>query len=235
MKPLYLSLFFLLTLGIDNTLHAQQIENDVTLLVEPTEGPVKLWTRYPGYVITKSNDTIHGYLLLKNKIANQGKVFFFDSPDAKEPSQKYKPKDIKAYKVANRFYETMKHSPINTTMLYSFMLRVIDGPVKFYKSYYDDKQRVKIDENDIWNSKIDFSFSEEELKDRWFGSRDGKKLEDFNSFGYLLNFSKNMSKYLSDCPEIAKKIANKDRGYEYGNLEKIIREYNESISQKGDK
>jgi hypothetical protein len=232
MKPLFLSLLFFLTLELNFILHAQPIEPDVTLLVEPTEAPVKLWTRYPGYIITKSNDTINGYLLLKNKISNQGKVFFFDSPDAKEPSAKYKPKDIKAYKVANRFYESVKYSPEYTTMRYCFLLRTVNGKVKFYKSYFDDKQRIKIDENDIWNSKIDLSFSEDELKEVWLGSKDGGELEDFNSFGYLLKFSKNMSKYLADCPEIANKIASKKPGYEYGNLEKIIQEYNELTSLK---
>ncbi len=189
--------------------------------------PIKLWTIYPGYIITKSNDTIQGYLMLKNKISNQGKVFFFDTPDAEKPSAKYNPKDIKGYKVANRVYETMKYSPEYTTMNYSFLLRTVDGKVKFFKSYFDDKERIKIDENDIWNSKIDFYFSEDELKEVWLGTKDGKKIENFNSFGYLLNFSKNMSKFLSDCPEIANKIKNKEPGYEYGNLEKIIREYNE--------
>ncbi|MGA2408085.1 MAG: hypothetical protein ABSF81_15215 [Bacteroidales bacterium] len=35
-----------------------------------------------------------------------------------------------------------------------------------------------------------------------------------------------MSEYLSDCTEISKKIASKEEGYVYGNLEKIIAEYN---------
>lgn len=118
---------------------------------------------------------MHGYLLLKNKIANQGSVFFFDSPDAKEPSARYKPRDIKAYKVADRNYESMKYSPEYTMMKYSFLLRIIDGPISFYKSYYDDKERIKIDENDIWNSKIDLSFSEDELKDQWLGNVQRRK------------------------------------------------------------
>lgn len=188
---------------------------------------VELFTIYPGYIITNFNDTVNGYLLLKNKIANQGKVFFFDSPDAKEPSGKYKPKDIKAYMVAGRFYETMKYSPEYTTMRYSFLLRVIDGPVCLYKAYYDDKERIKIDEKDIWNSKIDLSFSEGELKDQNLGGRQGEEIQFFDSMSYLLKFKKTMSKYLSDCPEIANKIANKEEGYQWINLEKIILEYNE--------
>jgi hypothetical protein len=167
---------------------------------------IKLFTRYPGYIVTNSNDTVKGYLLLKNKIANQGSVFFFDSPDAKETLKKYKPREIKAYKVADRNYETMKYSSENTVMRYCFFLPVFDGPISFYKAYYGDKERIKIDENDIWNSKIDLSFSENELKEQNLGKRDTEEdLQFFDSMGYLLKFKKTMSEYLSDYPEIAKK------------------------------
>ncbi len=190
------------------------------------DGSIKLFTIYPGYVIPKTGDTVKGYLMLKNKISNQGKVFFFSTPDSKDPV-KYKPNDIKSYKVANRYYESIKYSPEYTTMRYCFLLKTIEGPINIYKAYYDDKKRIKIDENDIWNSKIDFSFSENELKDQILGCRKGEELQDFGSFAYLLKFKKTMSEYLSDYPEIAKKIADKEEGYVWGNLENIIGEYNE--------
>jgi len=84
-----------------------------------------------------------------------------------------------------------------------------------------------IDEKDIWNSKIDFSFREDELKEQLLGCRNGEELQDFGSLPYLMKFKKSMSEYLSDCPEIANKIAGKEEGYVYGNLEKIIVEYND--------
>ena len=188
---------------------------------------VKLFTIYPGYVVLNSGDTLKGYLMLKNKISNQGKVFFFKTADSKEPSAKYEPKDIKAYKVANRFYESMKYSPEYTTMRYCFLLRTTTGHINLYEAYYDDKKRIKIDEKDIWNSKIDFSFREDELKEQLLGCRKGEELQDFGSLPYLMKFKKSMSEYLSDCPEIAKKIVGKEEGYVYGNLEKIIIEYND--------
>lgn len=196
----------------------------VSTAQEP-DGSIKLFTIYPGYVVTNAGDTAKGYLMLKNKISNQGKVFFFKTPDSKDPV-KYKSNDIKAYKVANRFYESMKYSPEYTTMRYCFLLRTTDGPITVYKAYFDDKKRIKIDENDIWNSKIDFSFSESELKEQILGCRKGEELQDFGSLEYIMKFKKKMSGYLSDCNEIAKKIANKEDGYVYGNLEKIIAEYN---------
>jgi len=42
----------------------------------------------------------------------------------------------------------------------------------------------------------------------------------------LTNFRKNMSKLVEDDPALAKKIRNKEEGYRYTDLEKIIREYN---------
>ena len=42
---------------------------------------VKLWTLYPGYVVTKENDTIKGYLMLKNLINNQDKAFYYKDKD----------------------------------------------------------------------------------------------------------------------------------------------------------
>lgn len=191
---------------------------------------VKLFTIYPGYVVTLKNDTIHGYLLLKNKIANQTHVHFFQSPDDEKPVRKYKPNDIVAYRVANRDYVTQKFSPPNTTVRYSFLLRVINGPISVYKAYYDDKERIKIDEDNIWNSKIDFSFSEAELKEITLGKRESEKeLQNFDSMGYLLKFKKNMADYVKDYPELAQKIAAKTEGYEWINLEKIVREYNEWV------
>jgi hypothetical protein len=199
---------------------------------QETEDTVKLWTKYPGYIVTHSSDTVRGYLLLKNKISNQAKVFFFENPDDEKPSKEYKSRDIKAYTVASRHYESVKHSPEYTTMRQCFLLRTIDGPLKLFVSYYDDKKRVEINENDIWKSKIDFSFSEDELTERYYGSMNGDELEDFNAFAYLLKFHKTMSAYLKDCPETANKIASKEKGYLYTDLKKIIAEYNQCMKQK---
>ncbi len=187
---------------------------------------VKLWTIYPGYVITLDDDTVHGYLLLKNKISNQEKVFFFDSEDAEEPIAKYKPKDIRAYKVANRNYKTLKFSAEYTTAKYHFFLKEIDGPISMYCWYYDDKERVKIDEDDIWNSTIDFSFNENELSIQKIGVKFGGEPVDFGDLKFLLKFKKSMSEYVSDYSGLSQKIANKQEGYKYIDLEKVIKEYN---------
>ena len=199
---------------------------------------VQLWTLYPGYVVTKDNDTIKGYLMLKNLINNQDKVFFYKSKsDKKEDAVKYKPKDIKAYKVGPRYYESFKFKPsvstysANDAKTYHFVLRVLDGPLSLYRWYYEtiekSKERVNVDAEHPLNTKVDLSFNEDELKYITLGRKNGGEIIDFNSMKMLMGFKKNMSKLVADYPELAGKIAKKKEGYQHQDIENIVKEYNE--------
>ncbi len=203
--------------------------------VTDTTVKVKLWTIYPGYVVTKSGDTIQGYLKLKNLVNNQDKVLFYLHPDDEKYTKKYKPKMLKVYKVGPRYYESFKFRPPvtyagNDANTYHFVLKIIDGPFSLYRWYYEStersKQRVKVDENNPAATQIDLSFSEEELLTHDYGKTPDGDFIDLNSMKLLTNFKKNMSKLVGDYPELAKKIKNKLEGYRYANLEKIINEYN---------
>ena len=199
---------------------------------------VKLWTLYPGYIVTKDNDTIKGYLMLKNLINNQDKVFFYKNKNTpKEDAVKYKPKDIKAYKAGPRYYESFKFKPsvstysANDAKTYHFVLRVVDGPFSLYRWYYEtvekSKERVKVDTEHPLSSKVDLSFNEDELKYITLGRKAGGEIVDFNSMKMLMGFKKNMSKLVADYPELAGKIAKKKEGYQHQDIEKIVKEYNE--------
>lgn len=61
---------------------------------------------------------------------------------------------------------------------------------------------------------------------QYFGVRGNGKPVDFSSVKYGMNFKKHMSKYVSDCPELADKISAREEGYGYENLAHIIVEYN---------
>ncbi len=196
---------------------------------------VKLWTKYPGYVITRNNDTIRGYLMLKNLVNNQDKVLFYNNRNDEKYTRKYKPKDLKAYKTGPRFYESFKFKPpstysANDARTWHFLLKVIDGPFKVYKWFYETKERsesrVKVDEEHPLNTKVDLSFSEKDLEYHTYGLTPSGEFVDFNSMKMLTNFKKNMSKLVADNPQLAAKIKNKEKGYHYYDVEKIIREYN---------
>ncbi|MCB2220519.1 MAG: hypothetical protein KQI35_09000 [Bacteroidetes bacterium] len=192
---------------------------------------VKLWTNYPGYIITWEDDTIKGYIRLNNLVDNQEKALYFKNKDDKKWTEKYRPKDIKAYKVGPRFYESIKFHVMGETKGYHFFLRQIRGPITVYEWYREPErrteERVVLDDEDILNSQIDLSFSESDLTaTTYFRKLDGD-LENLSALKYLTNFKKNMAKLVSDYPELTQKIAREEEGYTFGNQEKIIREYND--------
>ena len=197
------------------------------LQAQQDQEAVKLWTIYPGYVITHENDTIHGYIKLNNLIDNQRKALFYNSPEDKEYAVKYKPKDIKAYKAGPRYYESFKYIPETTTSGVHFFLKIIDGPIKYYIWYFespeDSKKRIVMDEEEQKITKIDLSFSEAKLYTESIGIKNGGEPEKLST----LNFKKTMSKYLEDYPELSAKVSGKQEGYRAWDIEKIIREYNE--------
>ncbi len=203
----------------------------VRVNAQPLNDSVNLWSLYPGYVVTNDGDTIEGHLLLSNLVANQRKVFYFRDPDNPDSKIKYKPKDIKAYKVGPRHYESFKFAATNAIRKHNFFLKKIDGPICLYRWYYEPEsrssQRVKIDEDNILNSKIDLSFSEEDLTAQDVAIKQGGKPINLTAVKYLIKFKKHMAKIVDDYEELAEKIRNKEEGYTFGFHEDIIIEYNE--------
>ena len=214
---------------------------DIVKQSESDTVKVKLWTIYPGYVITRSNDTVRGYLMLKNLVANQDKVCFYNSPEGNEKDRiKYKPKDIKAYKAGPRFYESFKFRPgvstysANDANAYHFVIRTLDGPITLYKWFYEttgeSEKRVELDTANILNSKVDLTFSEENLHSITLAKFPNGEFVNFEKM--LIGFKKKMSKLVADYPELAKKIADKEEGYRWADIEKIVKEYNNWYKEK---
>ena len=92
---------------------------------------------HPGYIITNEGDKVEGYLLNINLWLNQNMTFFYTDPDDREGRVKYKPKDIKAYQVGPRYYESMKYSFPYKARKESFVLRKYNGPIRLYVWYYN--------------------------------------------------------------------------------------------------
>ncbi len=192
---------------------------------------VKLWTKYPGWVLKSENDTIHGYIMLKNLVNNQEKALYYSNLKDEKPTEKYKPKEIKAYRVGPRYYESVKCWPANEANTWHFLLKIVDGPISIYRWYYEpeskSKMRVQVDKNDIKNSKIDLGFSEDELSSETFVIKLKGKPQSLTKMKFITNFRKNMSKLVNEDEELVKKIMNKEQGYQIGDEDKIIREFNQ--------
>ena len=139
---------------------------------EPERGSV-----LPGYIITLQGDTVKGYLLNINLWLNQKMTFFYKDPDDSEGRIKYKPKEIKAYQVGPRHYESIDRLFTNSMRSDNFLLRKVEGPIKYYVWYYDeDKTKLTFSDNislaDLGKA---FIFDESELWKDEFARKEMKR------------------------------------------------------------
>jgi hypothetical protein len=217
MKCLYSNLFVLFLSLIPALGYSQESQP------EPERGSV-----LPGFIITLQGDTVKGDLLNINLWQNQKMTFFYTDPNDQKGRVKYTPKEIRAYQVGTRYYESTKHPFTNSIRSENFLLRKVDGAIKYYVWYYDeDKSKLMVwDKISLADLGKAFLFDESELWKEEFGKKKNEETIMPFDFKFLLKFARNMADYVKDDVELAQKIANKTEGYKNINIEAIIREYN---------
>ncbi|WP_323789309.1 hypothetical protein [Psychroserpens sp.] len=182
--------------------------------------------KLPGYVITNNGEKIEGYLKRFLKIKSQRKVKFFNTLDDKPIV--YDPKDLKAYKIENDYYETHPYEGLNGKTKV-FLLRTVEGKINLFDYYIrveDDKGR-ELTLSKEGNKEISLDFDGTKIQTEILAVKDGKEYLKFTSPKLMFSFKGVMSKYVSDYPELAKKIKNKEKGYRILGILKIVNEYNE--------
>lgn len=199
------------------------------LMGQEEKSPLVPRSMYDGFVVTTNGDTIHGHIMFMTVIANQFNVQLYQQQSDTKPIGKYKPKDLISYAVGDQHYVTVPFSGKGFSRNKSFMIRLADGPVALYKWYYDES--LMLDGEDIsaatGQEQVLSVDLDEGIVVQYFGVREDGKPVDFSSVKFGMNFKKQMSKYVSDCPELAQKIASKQPGYGYYDLAEIINEYNQ--------
>ena len=187
----------------------------------------------PGYVITNEGDTARGHLLNINLWLNQNMTFFYTDPDDRQGRVKYKPKDIRAYQVGPRYYESMKYAFPYSSHKNNFILRKFDGPIKFYVWYYNpDKLNLMDTDISLDDLAKAFLYEEDELSKSGYAIKGDGELTELTSFRFLLKFARNMSEYVKEDPELSRKIAEKTPGYLgiHADIESIVSEYNRHMA-----
>lgn len=203
--------------------------HSVVLFAQKKEAGLERGSIHPGYVITLKGDTVKGYLLNINLWLNQKMTFLYSDPEDRKGRIKYTPKEIKAYQVGQRYYESIKYPFVYSTHAENFILRKVNGPIKYYVWYYDEDRNklMSLDKLSLTDIEKAILFDESELWTNEFGLKQNEEtLTPFN-LKFLMKFSRNMADYVKDYPELARKIENKQEGYKNINIESIIREYNE--------
>lgn len=191
--------------------------------ITPERGSIQ-----PGFIITLKGDTIKGYLLNINLWLNQHMTFYYKDTTDFKGRIKYKPKELRAYQVGSRYYQSMKFPFTYSLHAQNFILRKLTGPIDYYVWYFD-QDRAKLSSPDISIDQLSraFLFDEKELWKDEFTVKNNGEFTKVSDFRFLMKFAKNMSEYVKDDAELAAKIQNKTKGYQGIDIEKIIQEYNE--------
>ncbi|WP_033959305.1 hypothetical protein [Psychroserpens jangbogonensis] len=185
--------------------------------------------KLPGYVITNKGEKIEGYLKRFLKIKSQRKVKFFKTLDDKPIV--YGPKDLKAYKIENDHYESHAYEGLSRKTKV-FLLRTVEGKINLFDYYIrvEDDKGAEMTLSKKGNTEVSLDFDGTKVQTEILAVKDGKKYLKFASSKLIFSFKGVMSKYVSDYPELAKKIKNKEKGYKIMGILKIVNEYNEHFT-----
>lgn len=174
---------------------------------------------YPGYIITLTGDTTKGYVEHGNRTSGQKNCIFYTDA-SKRDKKKYKPADIKGYGVADKHYRTIAFSGGLFSKPLSFVLLLKPGRVSQFM-YYSKKDNVSdFMGKEETPASYDARINTDEIV---WQKLDEKPLQQAE---LALGFAKKISNLLSDYPELAAKVENKEKGYGIMKIYDIMDEYN---------
>lgn len=184
--------------------------------------------RYPGYIINLEGDTVSGFLEAQSRCSgsglgasNQTQAVFYVHETDKKPAAKYKPNQLKGYKIADKVYESIPYSG-GLLKKPNFNLVVKDGAIRIYEWYSAAESfgLVVRQSGDTWQD-----YDRRKYQIRLIIAKDGKDPVEHAMLG--LSFSKKMSEMTSDYPELAEKIKSKAKGHTYLDMFDVIQAYND--------
>jgi hypothetical protein len=182
---------------------------------------------YPGYIIDAAGKKTEGYIKYQNRYTMQNEVLFYTDKDDKKSKQDLKTKDLKEYKVADKLYHCINYSGGLVGSAVRANLVVQEGCIMQYV-WYNRAENWAIMQKGATES-------EEEFMNRMYPSvmvflkAGDEQPRSLDYFG--LGFPKKMSEYVSDNAELAKKVADKEKGYGMLKVLDIINEYNAACTK----
>lgn len=180
-----------------------------------------------GYVITLEGDTITGFLLNLNLWNNQMMTIYFEDLVNGGKGVKYRAKELQGYKVGPRVYDRLEYAGLYSPYKYNFFLRRMEGAIDYYTWYYNNDVNTLLGTDVVLTEAADAMLIDEEaLWTQSLGRLENGDIVEFGSVRFRHGFSKRMSRLVEDHPALAERIRNKEAGYRFEDLEKIIREYN---------
>ncbi len=223
MKELIITCSALLLSGV---VFAQNMEGRSTVDWNPNV--YRIGELYPGYIIKMDGDTVKGFIKAKQRCAidgmigsnNQTSVDFYLNQSDRKPAVKYKPDELKGYKIADKIYESINYSG-GLFKKPNFNLVVRDGAIRIYEWYstVSGFSSIRMQSGESWQS-----YDNRRYEKRVVIAKDPKTAMEYGMLG--LSFSKNMSALVQDNPELMEKVKSKAKGYTLLDLFDVIEEYN---------
>lgn len=181
--------------------------------------------RYEGYVIDKGGTKIEGFIQYTNQASLQDNIIFFHEKDNNKTKVKYKPADLLEYMVADKLYHCITYSGGISGKTIKGNLLISDGCIKEYRWYNKST-------NPVYKTTEE---SDEEFNRRkfppvtvyWKEGVERPRSDDY----FLLKYAKKIQEFISDNAELAAKVTDKEKGYGFINISRVIEEYNTACAQ----
>ncbi|MDP2692352.1 MAG: hypothetical protein Q8O88_01775 [bacterium] len=159
----------------------------------------KISNFYEGYIIKTDGSKERGYILYDDESQRYEQVIF--KKELKGKREKFKPKDIAGYKVADQLYHTVQFRdiPFKNT---KFLLLEKDGCLQMY-SYRTLSEGG-------WSTNMILQNSEQAI----------------NTQNFIIGYADKMADLVKADKTLAQKIRNKEKGYSLLNMETIVDEFN---------
>lgn len=189
---------------------------------------------YPGYIISLEGDTTKGFIKADTRCStggigssNQNSVAFYLNESDKKPVKKYKPDELRGYQIADKVYESINYSG-GLMKKPNFNIVVQEGKIRTYEWYstVEGYATIQRQSGEDWKA-----FDARRFETKLIIAKDPKAPMEYSTLG--MQFVKRMPELVSDNPQMAKKIVDKEKGYKFINMFEVIEEYNKwSASQK---
>jgi hypothetical protein len=164
----------------------------------------KISQYYEGYIIKKDGTKERGYILYDDESVRYESVTF--KKEQKGKKERFKPKDIAGYKVADKVYHTVQFQdiPFKNT---KFLVLEKEGCLNMY-SYRTLSEGA-------WSTVMILKNDEKAI----------------NTQNFIMGYADKMADLVKDDQELAAKIKNKEKGYSLLNIEAIVDEYNSNCKK----
>ncbi|MEO2061000.1 MAG: hypothetical protein ABGW76_13060 [Mesonia sp.] len=161
---------------------------------------------YEGYIITNDGEEKRGFIQYLDESDRYEKVLF--KAEKRGKKEKFKPKDIKAYHVADVTYHAVKYEDIPFKNE-KFLILEKEGCLnQYYYRKYNNEDRA-------WETEVILKNDEKAISTQKF----------------IMGFASKMAEMVKSNEELAQKVRNKEKGYGLFKLEAIVDEFNANCNE----